>query len=292
MEAIARTARVAGLTNVFNPSVASLANTTYVTFRAAPRPGHKPFHGYLLRLEPNREAVLTDLAETAGDIELSKLADPKLVTLGTDVYVTFNTGTVHSGENDIYLQRVSPVPGLPQRCLYDGRRSVEKNWGFFQQPGGELRVLYALAPFTVLRLTRGELGVSETLRFEAERSSRIAGEFPHLHIGSQPLLDGHDRALVLANERVKIPPRNYRKIYLGRLAELDLASGAVTRLSPRLMHSWRSMVPPQRERHNPVLWSATYFSGLTRADDELLVGYGVNDKSYGVARIAEASIWR
>lgn len=291
-DTLARAASAAGLTNVFNPSVAVHAGSTFIVFRAEPSAGFKPFHGYLLRVSPGGASELVDLGDDPQTSALSKLADPKLVRLGDALYVTFNTGNVHVGQNDIFLREVAPQLGPLQRCTFPGRRPVEKNWGFFLRPGEPLRVVYSLAPFSVLRLAAGELGRTAELRFEVEQSAALPGEFPQLHIGSQPLLTSSDRALVLANERVKIPPRNYRKMYVGRLAELDLRERRVARLSrTRLMHSWSAMLPPQLRRHNPVLWSATYFSGLADLQGDLIASYGLNDKSFGFARLGESTIW-
>lgn len=290
---ITQVARDFGLSNVFNPSVVSENGAWHATFRAAVGPGRKPFHAFLLHADVHGRTELTDLTALHDGADLTKVADPKLVVLNGDTYMTFNTGQVHSGHNDIYLQRVAPSLGPLQRCIYEQRRPVEKNWAFHTLPDGDLGVIYALAPFTALRLADGRLGVTDTLTFGAERAEpQFNGEFPGLHVGSQPLTTADGRTLLVANQRFRLPPPLYRRVYVGHLAEIDLSSSTLTRLSTRqLIHSRRSMFPPQRERHNPVLWSATYFSGLSRYGDDLLLGYGVNDKSFGVAQVSESSIW-
>jgi hypothetical protein len=55
------------------------------------------------------------------------------------------------------------------------------------------------------------------------------------------------------------------------------------------VHSWRAMLP-QRKRYNPGLMSATYFSGITKLDGELVLGYGINDKDFGLAKV-DRSLW-
>ena len=292
-EPITRITAEHGLTNVFNASVAFSGETMFATIRALPASGEKPFRGYLIRFDADGGHELIDLATLVGDADLPKIADPKLVTLGDDLYLTFNTGHVRSGRNDIYLQRVSPTPGPLQRVDYAGRRDIEKNWAFALSPEGTLRVVYTLAPLALLSLSEGELGVSPTLTFTADRAAPLPKDFPRLHIGSQPIADG-SRIILVANQTVKLP-KIMRKFYIGRLAEIDLASGELLRLSRRaLIHSWPSMVLPQsrRRRHNPILWSATYFAGLTRDGEDLVLGYGVNDREVGVARVPEHTVWR
>jgi hypothetical protein len=290
VDALASAGRRHGLSNLFNPSVATWNGSTFIAFRAESAPADRPFRAYLLRCDPAGRQELTDLSVATTAMGAAKAADPKLVTLGSELYVTFNTGNVHHGQNDIFLQRVAPTVGPPQRCLLSGRRMVEKNWGFFLTSEGSLRALYSLSPTTILRLDRGVLGSDEPLEFVRETASDIDGRFPRLHIGSQPLRIDGDRALVAANQQVPLPGLP-RKIYFGRIAELDLGTGRLSRLSRTgLVHSWRSTLP-QRKRHNPGLFSATYFAGLSSADDELLVGYGINDIHFGIARVPESLLW-
>lgn len=288
---IALIAEEHGLTNVFNSSIAFIGGTTYATVRALPPSGEKPFRGYLIRLGGDGGGQLTDLADLVGDADLPKIADPKLVVLGDDLYLTFNTGESDPARNAIYLQRVSPTPGPLQRVDYDQRREIEKNWAFVLAPDGGLKVIYSLSPLTVLSLSQGELGVSPTLTMTADRAAALPKIFPRLHIGSQPISAG-DRVLLIANQTVWVP-KLMRKFYVGRLAKIDLASGELTLSARPLIHSWASMLPLQGpRRHNPILWSATYFAGLARVDDDLVLGYGINDRAFGIARVPEHTVWR
>ncbi|MFG6446522.1 hypothetical protein ACFXQA_14775 [Microbacterium sp. P07] len=288
---VARAADERGLTNVFNTSLVIRGASTFVSFRAEATPGEKPFRAYLLHHRPDGDDDLVDLSARTAEAGIGKTADPKLVTLNDELYVTFNTGTVHQGENSIYLQRVHPTLGPPQRCVLAPRRMVEKNWGFFSLPGGEVGALYSVAPLTLLRLTAGTLGTDDELIFTTQQEVAMPSRFPRLHIGSQPLVGSSSRAVIAVNQQRPIPGLP-RKIYFGRAAEIDLHTGRLTRLSRRaLIHSWRAMLP-QRNRHNPGLFSATYFAGLARADDEILLSYGINDLDFGIARIPEDQVWR
>lgn len=291
IDALAATAARHGLTNVFNPSLATHGSSTFVAFRGESTPGERPFRAYLAEYDDEGERAFFDLTEIASGFGIGKTADPKLVTLFGELYVTFNTGNVHSGTNDIFLQQVTPQVGSPQRCVFDGRRMVEKNWGFVELPAGGLGVLYSLVPTTILHHAGGALGSDDDLVFVSAGVHDTAGRFPRLHIGSQPHAVSPTSVLVAANQQRPIPGLP-RKIYFGRLASVDLESGRLTRLSRRgLIHSWKAMLP-QRTRHNPGLLSATYFSGLSETDDALTLTYGINDLSVGIASIPRDLAWR
>lgn len=290
--AVSAAARDRGLSNVFNPSVVIEGDVTYIAVRAETSPGERPFRALLLTVRDGRVDDVVDLSAGLRSVTDAKAADPKLVRMGAEIYVTFNTGKTASGENDIYLQRIAPVLGPPQQCIVHDRRRIEKNWGFYLLPDGVPRFIYSIAPLTLLRLSDGELGSSPTLTFTPELTAPMPADFPRLHIGSQPLMSAEGRALVAANRQVQLRVSRH-KFYFGLIAEIDLVSGSLVRLSRHpLIHSWGSMLPPQREPHNPGLWSATYFSGLDRDGDDLVLSYGVNDREGHVARIAERSVWR
>ncbi len=288
---LAQVAAANDLTNVFNPSTIQHENDVVIAFRAESFPGERPFRAFVARLGSGGEDTLVDLSAVNSARGIPKTADPKLVKLSGQVYATFNTGNVHSGENSIYLQRVTPSLGHPQRCVLAPRRMVEKNWAFFEASDGSLQMIYSLAPLTVWRLSSGELGSSDHLNFEVELTAPMPQQFPRLHIGSQPLITSDGSAVVVGNQQRPIPGLP-RKIYFGRLVLIDLHAGRLARLSRRgLLHSWRSMLP-RLKPINPGLFSATYFSGLTRIENEIVLSYGVNDTGAGIARVPEHVLWK
>ncbi|NLP84325.1 hypothetical protein HF576_10720 [Microbacterium sp. CFH 90308] len=283
------TATANGLSNIFNPSITTHRDATLIAFRAESFPGERPFRAYLM-ISTRDSVSLIDLTAASASVGIPKTADPKLVNLGSSVYVTFNTGHVHTGQNDIYLQKVFPELAAPQRCALGHRRDVEKNWGFFIGTDGTLGALYSLSPLNILRLTTGELGSDDQLHFEMLTDAPLAKRFPNIHIGSQPIILPNGHAIVVANQQRPIPGLR-RKFYFGRLVEVDLAGGSIAQLSPaRLIHSWTSM-RPQWRRHNPNLISATYFSGLSVAGDSFILSYGINDKRPGLAHVPIDYAW-
>lgn len=281
----------AGLSNTFNASVARHQGANWIAFRAESRPGEKPFRAYIARIDdggaPPQLIDLTELAMDAGRAE--KVADPKLLTIDEKLYVTYNSGNVHSGFNRLTLQRIHPELGAPQDCRFDERRSVEKNWGFFEH-GGQVRAIYSLAPFRVLELTSDNFGQQGDLVFRTRGGASIPARFPRMHIGSQPhrLPDG--RLLLVANQQVPIPGVP-RKIYFGRLVQVEAGASTLERVSRKiLIDSWRNVLP-HKIKHNPGLLSATYFAGLSGDASQLRLSYGVNDVTLGIADLPESDLW-
>ena len=280
----------ADLTNVFNPSLAEHAGVALIAFRAESYAGERPFRSYVA-IFGDGNTRLIDLTAANFEYGVTRVADPKLVTLDGCVYATFNTGYTHTGENQIYIQQVFPNVLSPQRCVYDGRMRIEKNWGFLQTTAGELKALYSLMPLNLLSHVAGELGGQDDLHFRSRTFSHLPARFPRVHIGSQPQPIGHNRFVVAANQQ--IPLRGLRKkLYVGRVAELDIhPSALLTRISPvRLIHSYRDSLPG-RPRHNPNLISATYFSGLEAREGSYLLSYGINDLRFGIAEVPTTHAW-
>jgi hypothetical protein len=273
-----------GLTNVFNPSPIVDGGTTHIAFRAESTPGERPFRAYYARFVDGVATEFVELSAVREEFDLLRVADPKLVKLGDEVYATFNSGQVHGGQNDIFLQRVSPTLGRPQRCLFPGRARIEKNWGFFLTPAGKLAVLYLLSPLKVLELVDGEVGRGGDLTFDEPGYLASGKRFPSMHIGSQPLPLPDGRLLVMAN-RV-FPVKVIGRFYAGRLIIVDPTARSIDWLGDAFfIHRYGDMLPLPRTKPNPSLLACTYFSGLTVADDELIAAYGINDLSFGIARI-------
>lgn len=271
------------LRNVFNPSPVGHRGVLHVAFRAIGPQGGR-VRAYLARLDEAADVVF-DLTECANRFGIPFIADPKLLALDGEVYVTFNSGFSAGHPNTIYLQRVTPELEAPQECLLDDRQVVEKNWAFFEA-SNELRALYSLQPLVTLALREGQLGSDGPLTFERRNAQRSEGPVA-LTIGSQMIIEA-DRGLLIAHSKIKL---GRKRVYVGHLVAVDLAKSepAVYVSSTVLIDSWRALFP-QRHRLNPNLWSATYFSGIARTPGGLLVGYGVNDSRAALARVTEEMI--
>lgn len=289
-----------GVANAFNPSLLLGPEGRHVAFRALPPAGGKPFHAYYgqsAHADGGSAAPVTtvlSLTEHAAAFGVGPVADPKLVCLNGAVYATFNTGEQdRQSANAVYLMRLAPTLGPPQQCVVLGdRQRIEKNWAFAPDGAQGLSVLYQLAPLTTLRLIEGALGAEGDLVFS--RGSRIGGSAPRgraLSIGTQLLAVAGGLRLI-GHEKVGI---RTRRAYFGRYCAVDIEDGQFTGLRisrRRLLHSVRAALP-HRPAHNRALISATYFAGLTAADDgRVALSYGINDVDFSVAVLAERALWR
>lgn len=294
-------AAAAGHTNVFNVSVVEVGGLVVACYRAFGPARQKPFHAYTLTIDGAGATSLHDLTAHCEAAGIRPTADPKIFVVGDSVYATFNTGTPSSGPNDIYLVRVAPTPGVPQRVELVGRdrTRVEKNWAFHHTadergvaPETGLQGIYSLAPFVTLRQVDGGLGSDSTIVLEAsEHDARRHGGFPkQMTIGTQPVRSASGELVLVAHERFAIAGK---RAYVGRALRIrDDARGNVDlTISPRrLVHSFAAAVP-RRGVHNPNLLSATYFSGLDVVGDTLRMSYGVNDVDFGIADVKETALW-
>ncbi|MDQ0574565.1 hypothetical protein [Agromyces albus] len=275
------------LRNVFNPSDARIAGKTYIAFRAIPAAGGR-VRAYLASWSEDGSHELVDLTATAREHGIAFIADPKLVELRGQLYVTFNTGFSPVHDNSIFLQRVTPEIGEPQFCVLRHRQRVEKNWAFYVDQAGHLRAVYGLEPIALLHQTDGELGLGGDLIFE-HSSPHIVPQTGHLTIGTQMIVDGNDSGFLIAHTKVHL---GRKRAYVGRAISLDLSGTGqpVSKSRVILIDSYAALIP-SRQRLNPNLLSATYFSGLRREAGHVIIGYGVSDARAAFARTEEKRLW-
>lgn len=280
-----------GLRRAFNPSLRYHRGRLYVAMRV---PGSGTTVGAcLVDLGGGGEAGTgepVDLAAMVAEVGIGLVADPKLVSLGQELWVTFNTGYVESG-NELYLMRLTPEPDRPQRCVLASRRPVEKNWAFFEADG-RLYALYSVDPPLVLAAS--DVG-ADTITFTplggSPRHETRTGRRPwmELTIGSQVVPRDSGELALIAHEKIVI---GGRRSYFGRAAlvhdPLTTPRLAVSRA--RLVHSLRAMAGARAKR-NPNLVSATYISGFQLDGDAALLGYGINDRDLAVAETDWDHLW-
>ena len=278
-----------GVENIFNPSVLTIGQKTWLAFRGLPQGGEKPFRAFLLsannasaRLEPSSLVDLTGIFERHVGCPV---ADPKLFSLNDRPWVTFNTGHFEN-PNSIYIAPLSPDIGQPLRVDLEERSKIEKNWGFFEQDGS-LRAVYGLDPLMILAETHR---TDDTVfmrptspLFRAQRKKK-----PRITLGSQPVwLSGSGTKMAVIAHR-----RHYfrgKRVYTGRPAILDLEAQTARWAKTPWFHSFRALLGDD-VRHNPNLLSCTYFSGLSIYGQNMIVSYGINDVGFAIAEVP-ASAW-
>ncbi len=276
----AEVVRGVGVHNVFNPSFHEGDDVRVFAFRAIPD-GSRELVSFV-SVEDRRGRTLSRISpDLFPNVDAPRLIDPKVFTLGDEVYVTFNSGWVPSGGNDIFVMKVHPTMGEPRKVLYDGRRSQERNWAFFSEHG-EVYAIYQIAPLVILKLEK-ESGDSWWM---TDHLRQARTDVPHdLTLGTQPSRHG-GRYYFVAHRKYRM---RRKKLYLGRLCALDLADMAVTASDVWIAHSPESLRESE-VKHNTNLFSCTYFSGLQASEAEITLGYGINDVDFGFSTWAPGEL--
>ena len=274
------------LENPFNPSHCRIGDDEILTIRARGAKHATRFSSFLIHQNPakNQSSIL-NLTDELAPLALGYIADPKLFAVGREIWTTFNTGHT-AGPNRLFVMRVFPSRGSPVECRYPRRQPIEKNWAFFRRDDSWFS-LYSCNPLRILK-ARGAID-SGVMEFEdCFPREAPAPSVPRWSIGT-PLCFVEGKGRFIVHEKLRFLRR---KIYLGRAAELAIGRDhADIRVSSRrLAHSWLSLLG-SRIKHNPSLISCTYFSGLSRDGDEMLMLYGINDVGFGAATMPWDALW-
>ena len=210
-----------------------------------------------------------------------RIADPKFFYLGEDVWLTFNSGW-HQRSNQLFIQELHGTRTI--ECLLEPRQTVEKNWVFFRD-GDRLRALYSLDPLrTVSASIEDLLNARETgmlsFRWDDDTKS-IEPLRGGLSLGTQAVVDGSTLHLI-AHEKRHV---GKWRLYFGRAVKVNVSGDmSISVNSSRLSHSPLALLGT-RPRLNKNLLSCTYFSGIRFEDNQVILSYGINDRSWGVARL-------
>lgn len=294
---VASAAAKAGHHNVFNVSLLKQGEFVHAVYRAFAEGQRKPpFRAFVLLLSESGSAIGEpwELGADVEDFDHDVVADPKLFEARGRLFATYNTGFTREGDNKIYVRQIYPSVGPPQECvLAGGRNRIEKNWGFYETATGDLRILYDLSAGTLLEVAEGDLGAGGPLTLRRCPVSAITDAgLSGLSLGTQPTFRGNNGVLI-AHQKLSLAGR---RLYCGRPVKLtdDGQSLRVEVSKRRLVHSLRDALP-QRGNHNPNLISATYFAGAQLLNDEqgsVRLSYGINDKTFAVARVNEEWLWK
>ncbi|KQP21178.1 hypothetical protein [Pseudorhodoferax sp. Leaf265] len=289
-QALVQLSKDHGFTNVFNPSLSLAGGTWHLAFRAESFTGEKPFRAFYTHLVDGRFSDPLDLTDFLRERGLAQVADPKLVKLDDELFFTFNTGNLGKVNNTIFLMRIWPTMGSPQKCEVSDRQTVEKNWAFFKRDGN-LCALYSLSPVVQLKLASGLLGSEDVLFFERAGNVDDSGTISQsISIGSQLSFASPEMAYMVVHDK---PRFLGKRGYIGRLAQVqfDQEGGISVRVAQtRLIHSILKMLHFGK-RHNPnILW-AFYFSGLVAEGDNLTLSFGVNDLEFFFSQLKLDQIW-
>ncbi len=287
---IAQGLRSTGIVNLFNPSIQTSNDGFCVAFRGLAKGTSKPFQGFLARID-------NETAQIGPVLNLTKLlepeigapvCDPKLFRAGSRCWLTFNTGHFER-PNRIYVAQVEPELGPLFLISFADRSEIEKNWAFFEHDG-LLHALYSISPLIILRETMRENGVIHFHPLDATEKDNISGSNtftgqPQLTIGTQlSALDSSGTLFGLISHR-----RHYlrgKRIYLGVPTTLHFERDGyrISTGKRTWTHSMRALLGSST-KHNPNLFSCTYFSGMTVIENKALVSYGINDVDFSLAEV-------
>jgi len=271
-----------GVSNVFNPSFYKSSAVSVFAFRAIPD-GSRELTSFVSVEDRSGKTLNRISPDLYPHIDAPRLIDPKIFTVGAEVYVTFNSGWVPAGGNDIFVMKVYPTMGEPKKVMYAARRHQERNWGFFSEHG-EVYAIYQIAPLVILKLEKE----SGDAWWMAEHLRHSNSDVPHsLSLGTQPFRHA-SRYYFMAHRKYLM---KRKKVYLGLLCALDSGNMTITSGDSWIVHSPGSLLGSE-VKHNTNLFSCTYFSGLEASDAGITLGYGVNDVDFGFSTYSHGELLR
>lgn len=174
-----------GVSNVFNPSFYASSTLNIFAFRAIPD-GSGELVSFVSVEDKSGRTLSRISPELFQGMDARRLIDPKVFTVGEAVYLTFNSGWIPSGRNDIFVMQVYPTLGEPKKVIYEARRDLERNWAFFSERG-EVYAIYQIAPLVILKLEK----VSANSWSLVDHYRSGDENLPHdLSLGTQPFKHG------------------------------------------------------------------------------------------------------
>lgn len=263
--------RSSDIYNVFNPSFYSDKNLHTFAFRAI-QTGETEVSSFF-HIDNHESQITINLStEFTSQLGVEQLIDPKITKLNDEIYLTFNSGWKPGG-NEIFIMKIYPNIESPKKLVYANRQRQERNWAFFYEDG-EIYALYWINPLVILRVKEQGHNYWE---FEDFHSGNENQNFPNtLSIGTQ-LSPVENKYCFVAHSK------NYllnKKIYMGKFCSFDFRNFQLDFGKHWLVHSLGSMFG-NRIKHNTNLFSCTYFSGIQWKENELKLGYGINDLEFG-----------
>jgi hypothetical protein len=273
------------VSNIFNPSIRYHNDKIYIAFRGKNTFEGKPFDAYLLIIEKNFEQPkLINLTNTFSGY-VHPVADPKLLTIKNELWVTFNTGWSKE-PNNIYLCQLTPSVKTPKKCVYQKRQHIEKNWSFFQQDD-KLFALYALEN---CKLICSDLNTDNNTIIFYDYNAKLENKFELKNYTQGSQIVNYEGYKYLIGHK-KIILRG-KRIYLGRMLRFNLNNRKfVLDLSKKYIFHSLGALCGSKTKHNPNLFSCTYFSGLSFHNSKILMSYGINDIDFNFSEISYNILW-
>ncbi|WP_439151541.1 hypothetical protein [Winogradskyella sp.] len=275
---------LATYTYTFNPSYCFFNDTHYLAMRTY-LADEGEIKGKIFIWKNDIDIHTLDLSSYfKKKLGVNKVADPKLFLMNNRVFGTFNTGREFNKFNKLFLFSLTKE-GVYEHftCKFDERANIEKNWAFYYYKN-DLYALYSLNPLTIIKACN--IG-KDFIRFEIYYQDKKQSLVNH-SIGTQ-LLNFEGEILGISHKKVSFKGS---RMYLGRPIKFSLSNEPRIELGKKwfLIHSIKSLFG-DRHKFNNQLISCTYFSGLSKLKDEIIVSYGINDVEYNIIKVDKNKLW-
>jgi len=268
---------------VFNTSFVTLHNVNYLALRMYDGSSQSIFAIIYVWKDENTIEKINLSEYFYQKSGVVKVADPKMSIMNDEVYCTFNTGDSIDKPNDIFLLKINEYQITDYFiCNYDERARTEKNWAFYMEDN-KLFALYNLNPLTILEATGSEAHTIVFKTFFVDDNQC----FKNFSIGT-PLLKIDEGYGFIAHKKIF---RKRKRLYLGRPFRLITGTNPQIKANKQIViHSLKSVLGA-KHKFNKNLISCTYFSGIHRFGENLILSYGINDIDWSVVTIKFKKIW-
>ncbi|EAS19995.1 hypothetical protein BBFL7_02395 [Flavobacteria bacterium BBFL7] len=267
----------------FNPSVVLCDESTYLAIRVCVSVKSE-IKAILYKWDSYQNLEILDLSNYCeSNLEVQKVADPKLFEIDKIVYCTFNTGFVGGSYNKLFLASISDFNNIIiKECFFKDRQSIEKNWSFFKK-NNVLHALYSVNPLIILK----SININENNKLIFEKFYHKNSDLPKLSLGTQLAVIGKDEYFMIAHKKMYL---KNKRLYYGVPLILNTNDLKVTTAgSNYLIDSYKSLFG-NRFKFNKNLISCTYFSGICVLYDEFIISYGVNDVDMRIVKVKKESL--
>ncbi|GAL74971.1 hypothetical protein JCM19275_1010 [Nonlabens ulvanivorans] len=267
----------------FNPSFINCDKFNYLAIRVCRSKGDE-VNALLYKWSSEENLEILDLSNYGeSNLEVQKVADPKLFKIDKSVYCTFNTGFVSRSSNRLFLALISDFNNIKiKECFFNDRQRIEKNWSFFKK-NNELYAIYSINPLIILKA----INKKENNDLIFEKSSQKDTTLPKLSLGTQLAKVGEDEYLMIAHKKMYL--KNKRLYYGVPLIFNTKDLKVTTSCSSYLIDSYKSLFG-NRFKFNKNLISCTYFSGICVLNDYFIISYGVNDIEMRIVKVKKEKL--
>ncbi|MFT5892134.1 MAG: hypothetical protein ACI9Y7_002244 [Dokdonia sp.] len=269
---------------VFNPSVVSHQGGYLMSIRIHD-PESNTILAYLYTWTDDTEYTRCNLSEYFKEIEgIQKVADPKLFMMGDQVWGTFNTGYVKKENNQLVLFKIKNTAiDAYFYCHYKNRSQIEKNWAFFIKDD-KIHALYGLGNTRVLKQHTIE---NKTISFE-DYIREDNPPFEGYTIGTPLVKLTEESYGFIGHKKIVVKGK---RMYLGKAFKFSPSNTYEIEMTSKfLIHSFKSL-KGDSFKFNKNLISCSYFSGMTKRNDEVLISYGINDIDWNIISIKSNKLW-